>query len=93
MTGCKINSKMMPIITPLKSGDIIEIIPEFEGLGFLFFSLFRKVILVIPLTIFLPNLWDLGVYGVFYAEMISNFVGGIVCFSTMMVVVWRRLGK
>lgn len=58
-----------------------------------FFSLFRKVILVIPLTIFLPNLWDLGVYGVFYAEMISNFVGGIVCFSTMMVVVWRRLGK
>ena len=58
-----------------------------------FFSLFRKVILVIPLTIFLPNLWDLGVYGVFYAEMISNFVGGIACFSTMMVVVWRRLGK
>lgn len=58
-----------------------------------FFSLFRKVILVIPLTIFLPNLWDLGVYGVFYAEMISNFVGGIACFSTMMIVVWRRLGK
>ena len=58
-----------------------------------FFSLFRKVILVIPLTIFLPNLWDLGVYGVFYAEMISNFVGGIACFSTMMMVVWRRLGK
>lgn len=26
MTGCKINSKMMPIITELKSGDIIEII-------------------------------------------------------------------
>lgn len=58
-----------------------------------FFSLFRKVILVIPLTIFLPNLWNLGVYGVFYAEMISNFVGGIACFSTMMMVVWRRLGK
>lgn len=58
-----------------------------------FFSLFRKVILVIPLTIFLLNLWDLGVYGVFYAEMISNFVGGIACFFTMMIVVWRRLGK
>ena len=26
MVGCKINSKMMPIITPLKSGDIIEIV-------------------------------------------------------------------
>ena len=25
MTGCKINSKMMPIITELKSGDIVEI--------------------------------------------------------------------
>lgn len=33
MTGCKINSKMMPIITPLKSGDIIEIITseKFKG--------------------------------------------------------------
>ena len=46
-----------------------------------------------PIDDFLPNLWDLGVYGVFYAEMISNFVGGIACFSTMMIVVWRRLGK
>lgn len=26
MSGCKINSKMMPIITPLKSGDIVEIL-------------------------------------------------------------------
>ena len=26
MSGCKINSKMMPIITPLKNGDIVDII-------------------------------------------------------------------
>ena len=26
MVGCKINSKMMPIITPLKNGDIVEVI-------------------------------------------------------------------
>ena len=58
-----------------------------------FFSLFRKVILVVPLTILLPNIGDLGVYGVFYAEMISNFVGGTACFCTMMIVVWRKLGK
>ncbi len=33
MTGCKINSKMMPIITPLKSGDIIEIITSENSKG------------------------------------------------------------
>lgn len=26
MSGCKINSKMMPIITPLKNGDIVDIV-------------------------------------------------------------------
>ncbi len=33
MTGCKINSKMMPIITPLKSGDIVEIITSDNAKG------------------------------------------------------------
>ncbi len=33
MTGCKINSKMMPIITTLKSGDIIEIITSDNSKG------------------------------------------------------------
>ncbi len=33
MTGCKINSKMMPIITPLKSGDIVEIITSDHAKG------------------------------------------------------------
>ena len=33
MVGCKINSKMMPIITPLKSGDIIEIITSDNSKG------------------------------------------------------------
>ncbi len=33
MTGCKINSKMMPIITPLKSGDIVEIITSDNSQG------------------------------------------------------------
>jgi len=33
MTGCKINSKMMPIITPLKNGDIVEIITSEQSKG------------------------------------------------------------
>ena len=33
MTGCKINSKMMPIITTLKSGDIVEIITSDNSKG------------------------------------------------------------
>lgn len=33
MVGCKINSKMMPIVTPLKSGDIIEIITSDTAKG------------------------------------------------------------
>lgn len=33
MTGCKINSKMMPIITPLKNGDIVEIITSDNSKG------------------------------------------------------------
>ena len=33
MTGCKINSKMMPIITALKNGDIVEIVTSDQSKG------------------------------------------------------------
>ena len=33
MTGCKINSKMMPIITTLKNGDIVEIVTSEQSKG------------------------------------------------------------
>ncbi len=33
MTGCKINSKMMPIVTKLKSGDIVEIVTSDQAKG------------------------------------------------------------
>ena len=33
MTGCKINSKMMPIVTKLKNGDIVEIITSDKSKG------------------------------------------------------------
>lgn len=56
-----------------------------------FFSLFRKVIIVIPLTLILPHIAGLGVNGVFLAEPISNFIGGTACFATMMRTVWSML--
>ncbi|HQD49625.1 MAG TPA: MATE family efflux transporter [Defluviitaleaceae bacterium] len=55
-----------------------------------FFSLFRKVIIVIPLTIVLPKFFNLGVNGVFLAEPISNFIGGIASFSTMLFIISRE---
>ncbi len=57
----------------------------------IFFSLFRKIIIVVPLTIFLPQIAGLGVWGVFLAEPISNVVGGTASFTAMMLTVWRKL--
>lgn len=59
----------------------------------IFFSLFRKVIVVVPLTLILPPLWGLGVDGVFLAEPISNAVGGLASFTTMLIVVGRELAS
>lgn len=58
-----------------------------------FFSLFRKVFIVVPLTLLLPYVGGLGVYGVFLAEPISNLVGGSACFFTMLRTVWPVLGQ
>lgn len=56
-----------------------------------FFSLFRKALLGVPLILLLPHLWNLGIYGVLIAEPITNVVGGLACYLTMMAVVWRKL--
>lgn len=57
----------------------------------IFFSLLRKAFIVIPLTLLLPKMFDLGVNGVFLAEPISNFIGGTACFATMLLLVWSEL--
>ncbi len=57
----------------------------------IFFSLFRKVIIVVPLTLILPHVGSLGVTGVFLAEPISNCIGGLASFITMIVTVYRKL--
>ena len=54
------------------------------------FSIFRKVVIVVPLTILLPLISALGLKGVFIAEPISNVVGGCACFFTMLAVVWFK---
>ena len=56
----------------------------------IFFSLLRKVIIVIPLIYLLP-LTPLGVNGVFWAEPVSNFFGGAACFITMYFTVYKKL--
>lgn len=59
----------------------------------IFFSIFRKIIIVVPLTILLPQFWNLGINGVFAAEPISNFIGGTASFVTMLCVVMPELRK
>ncbi|MCD8345396.1 MAG: MATE family efflux transporter [Oscillospiraceae bacterium] len=67
----------------------------FVGLGkskrAVFFSILRKVVIVVPLTIFLPMFMNLGTDGVFLAEPISNVVGGLACFLTMYFTLYRKL--
>lgn len=57
----------------------------------IFFSIFRKVVIVIPLTLLLPRLWNLGTGGVFAAEPISNLIGGVACFGTMLALLLPEL--
>ncbi len=56
-----------------------------------FFSILRKVLIVVPLTLLLPRLFGMGVTGVYIAEPISNMLGGLACFITMVHVVWKEL--
>jgi len=59
----------------------------------IFFSLFRKVIIVVPLTLLLPGVFGFGTDGVFMAEPISNVVGGLACFVTMLLTLMPELRK
>jgi len=55
----------------------------------IFFSVFRKVIIVVPLTLILPIY--IGINGVFIAEAISNFIGGGACYITMWLTIVKKL--
>ncbi|MBR1642863.1 MAG: MATE family efflux transporter [Butyrivibrio sp.] len=58
----------------------------------IFFSLFRKAFIVVPLTYMLPYFFHMGTDGVFAAEPISNVIGGTACFVTMLFTV-RKMAK
>ena len=66
----------------------------FQALGdakhAIFFSLLRKAIIVVPLALVLPKV-GFGVKGVFLAEPISNVIGGIACYTTMRLTVYKKI--
>lgn len=68
----------------------------FTSLGYarqaIFFSLLRKAVIVVPMTLLLPRM-GLSVAGVFLAEPISNAVGGLACFTTMYFTLYKKLGQ
>lgn len=58
----------------------------------IFFSILRKVVIVVPLTLLLPR-FGFGAMGVFLAEPISNFIGGLASYLTMLLTVGRELSQ
>lgn len=66
----------------------------FQALGdakhAIFFSLLRKAIIVVPLTLLLPRV-GFGVIGVFLAEPLSNVIGGLACYLTMRLTVYKEI--
>lgn len=59
----------------------------------IFFSLLRKVFIVVPLTYLMPYAMHMGTDGVFLAEPVSNVIGGSLCFITMLCTVLPELKR
>lgn len=59
----------------------------------IFFSLLRKVFIVVPLTYIMPYALHMGTDGVFLAEPVSNIIGGSLCFITMLCTVLPELKR
>lgn len=57
----------------------------------IFFSLLRKAFINAPLTLLLP--YAFGTNGVFIAEAVSQFLGGMACFTTMYFAVYRPMNR
>lgn len=59
----------------------------------IFFSLLRKVFIVVPLTYLMPYMFNMGTAGVFLAEPVSNVIGGTLCFVVMLCTVLPELKR
>lgn len=59
----------------------------------IFFSLLRKVFIVVPLTYMMPYMFYMGTSGVFLAEPVSNVIGGTLCFVVMLCTVLPELKR
>ena len=59
----------------------------------IFFSLLRKVFIVVPLTYLMPYMFHMGTAGVFLAEPASNVIGGTLCFVVMLCTVLPELKR
>ena len=57
----------------------------------IFFSILRKVVIVVPLTYVFPYVFHMGSNGVFMAEPVSNVIGGSLCFIVMLLTVLPEL--
>ena len=57
----------------------------------IFFSLLRKVVIVVPLTYLMPYALHMGTAGVFLAEPVSNVIGGGLCFIVMLCTILPEL--
>lgn len=59
----------------------------------IFFSILRKVVIVVPLTYLMPYALYMGTDGVFLAEPVSNVIVGSLCFITMLCIVLPELKR
>ena len=59
----------------------------------IFFSLLRKVFIVVPLTYLMPYALHMGTDGVFLAEPVSNVIGGSLCFITMLALILPEMKR
>ncbi len=59
----------------------------------IFFSLLRKAFIVVPATYLLALGMHMGTDGVFLAEPVSNVIGGLACFITMLCTIMPELSR